>query len=84
MTYAVKKDSLITNMIVASDNQKAELETALGAELIDPSEYGLTIGDRWTGGAWTRNVDGEQVTLEPVEAEPSDTDVLNAFLGVTT
>lgn len=44
MTYAVKKDDFIVNMIVAHESQKEELETALGGELIDPSEYGLTIG----------------------------------------
>lgn len=83
MTYAVKKDDFIVNMIVAHESQKEELETALGGELIDPSEYGLTIGDYWNGETWTRNVDGEQVILEPVVFEPTTEELLNAMLGVT-
>lgn len=71
MTYAVRKENMIVNMIVAHESQKGELETALGAELMDPTEYGLTIGDLWNGVAWTRNVNGEQVVLEPVEEEPT-------------
>ena len=67
MTYAIKKDNFITNMIVAHPSQVEELKMALGAEFIDPTEYGLTIGDYWNGTNWTRNVDGEQVVLEPVE-----------------
>lgn len=67
MTYAVKKNDFIVNMIVARPSQVEELETALSAELIDPKEYGLTIGDYWNGTNWTRNVDGEQVVLEPAE-----------------
>ena len=69
MKYAVKKGDFIENIIIAHESQIEELENALGAELIDPSEYGLTIGDFWNGVAWTRNVDGEQVVLEPVEPE---------------
>lgn len=67
MTYAIKKDNFITNLIVAHSSQVDELSAALNAELLDPSEYGLTIGDYWNGTNWTRNVDGEQVVLEPVE-----------------
>lgn len=70
MTYAVKKDDFIVNMIVAHASQVEELGTALGAELINPKKYGLTIGDYWNGTAWTRNVDGEQVVLEPVGDMP--------------
>ena len=67
MTYAIKKDNFITNLIIAQPHQVEELGSALNAELIDPSDYGLTIGDYWNGTNWTRNVDGEQVVLEPVE-----------------
>ena len=67
MIYAVKKSDFIVNLIVAHAAQVAELETALDAELIDPSKYGLAIGDYWNGENWTRNVNGEQVILEPVE-----------------
>ena len=80
MTYAVKKDDFIVNMIVAHSSQVEELGTALGAELIDPKKYGLTIGDYWNGTNWTRNVDGEQVVLEPVGDEPSEADDTAAML----
>jgi hypothetical protein len=71
MTFAVKKNDIIVNMIVAHSSQAKQLGDALGAELIDPTEYGLTIGDYWNGTNWTRNVDGEQVVLEPVELTPT-------------
>jgi hypothetical protein len=83
MTYAVKKNDFIVNMIVARPSQVEELETALSAELIDPKEYGLTIGDYWNGTNWTRNVDGEQVVLEPVELTPT-VDERVASLEVST
>jgi hypothetical protein len=78
MTYAVRKDDFVINMIVAHESQKQELETALSAELIDPTELGLTIGDFWNGENWTRNVDGEQVVLEPIIPEPTDLEQLRA------
>ena len=70
MRYAVNKDGFITNVIVADEGQKAELESGLGAVLEDASVYGLQIGDLWVEGkGWTRNRDGEQVTLEPLSQE---------------
>ena len=78
MTYAVKKDDFIVNMIVAHSSQVEELGNALGAELINPKKYGLTIGDYWNGTNWTRNVDGEQVVLEPVGEEPTVIEQLRA------
>lgn len=70
MRYAVNKDGFITNVIVADEAQKAELEAGLGAVLEDASVYGLQIGDLWVEGkGWTRNRDGEQVTLEPLGPE---------------
>lgn len=83
MTYAVVKNDIVENMIVAHESQKEELEAALGATFVDPTEYGLTIGDLWNGVAWTRNVDGEQVVLEPVEEEPSAEELINIMLGVS-
>ena len=70
MRYAVNKDGFITNVIVADEGEKAELESGLGAVLEDASVYGLQIGDLWVEGkGWTRNRDGEQVTLEPLSQE---------------
>ena len=70
MRYAVNKDGYITNVIVVNTEQKAEIEAALGAVLEDASIYGLQTGDLWVEGkGWTRNVDGEQYTLEPLTKE---------------
>ena len=70
MRYALNQDGFITNIIVAKPEQKKELELALGVILEDASIYGLQIGDLWVEGkGWTRNVDGEQYTLEPLTKE---------------
>lgn len=64
MKYAVVKDNMVENVIVAKESAKAELEQALGAELVDAAPYGLAIGDMRVNGAWTRNQKGEQVALD--------------------
>lgn len=64
MKYAVVKSDMVENVLVASPEQKEELEQALGAELVDASQFGLQIGDMCVNGAWTRNQDGEQITLD--------------------
>lgn len=71
MRFAVIKDNLVTNLIVADAGQQAELETALGARLEDAAGYGLTMGDLWIPerGVWTRNENGEQVVLEALTPE---------------
>lgn len=63
MKYAVVKENAVENVIVAEAAQKAELESSLGAELVDAQPFGLQIGDLRVGGKWTRNQDGEQVEL---------------------
>lgn len=63
MKYAVIQDDFVVNVLVAEPAQKAELETSLNAELADASVYGLQIGDMRVGDKWTRNQDGEQITL---------------------
>lgn len=63
MKYAVIQDDFVVNVLVAEPAQKAELETSLNAELVDASVYGLQIGDMRVGDKWTRNQDGEQITL---------------------
>ena len=65
MRFAVIKDNTVVTVIIANEEQKEELETALQSELVDASEYNLTVGDLWNGKAWTRNEDGEQVVIEP-------------------
>lgn len=63
MKYAVVKDNFVTNVLVADAAQKDELEAALNAELVDASTFSLQIGDMRVGANWTRNQDGEQITL---------------------
>ena len=64
MKYAVVKDNFVTNVLVTDAAQKDELEASLNAELVDASQFGLQIGDMRVNGAWTRNQDGEQITLD--------------------
>ena len=63
MKYAIVKSDMVENVLVASPEQKEELEQALGAELVDAAPYVLQIGDMRVNGAWTRNDEGEQVIL---------------------
>ena len=71
MRFAVIVDDLVTNLIVAAEGQKEELEAALNARLEDAAGYGLTMGDLWIPerGVWTRNEAGEQVVLEALTTE---------------
>ena len=64
MKYAVVKDNFVTNVLVADAAQKDELESSLNAELVDASQFGLQIGDMRVGENWTRNQNGEQITLD--------------------
>ena len=64
MKYAVVKSDMVENVLVASPEQKEELEQALSAEFVDAAPYGLQIGDMRVGANWTRNQDGEQITLD--------------------
>ena len=65
MRFAVlsANQEFVDNVIVANEDQKEELEAALGRTLMDAAPLGLTVGDYYNGSAWTRNVDGEQVAL---------------------
>lgn len=70
--YAVVKNDFVTNVIVINEEQVEEMAAALGAELVDAAPFRLAIGDYRRGGTtWTRNADGEQITLseEPTYAE---------------
>ena len=64
MKYAVVKDNFVTNVLVADEAQKNELESSLNAELVDASQFGLQIGDMRVGDNWTRNQNGEQIILD--------------------
>ena len=63
MRFAVINKCFVTNIIVANESQKEELEKALNAELMDAAPLDMQIGDYFNGDNWTRNVDGEQVDL---------------------
>lgn len=63
MRYAVVKNNIVENVIVAKEENKEEMETSLGAALIDASIYNLQIGDMKVNDNWTRNDEGEQVIL---------------------
>ena len=63
MRYAVVKNNIVENIIVAKEENKEEMETLLGATLIDASVYNLQIGDMKVNDNWTRNDEGEQVIL---------------------
>lgn len=65
MRFAVLNETndLVENVIVADIEQHDELEASLGRALVDASVLDLMIGDFFNGAAWTRNIDGEQVTL---------------------
>ena len=72
MIGAIVKDNIVENLIVLDEAQKAELEAALGCEIVDARPYGLMAGDLRTAKGWTRNAGGEQVVLEPLEQETYD------------
>ena len=63
MRYAVVKNNIVENVIVANEENKEEMETLLSATLIDASVYNLQIGDMKVNDNWTRNDEGEQVIL---------------------
>lgn len=63
MRYAVVKNNIVENVIVAKEENKEEMETLLGAILVDASVYNLQIGDMKVNDNWTRNDEGEQVIL---------------------
>ena len=73
MRFAVltEDQEFVDNVIVANEDQKEELEAALGRTLMDAAPLGLTVGDFYNGAAWTRNIDGEQVTL-PIITDSAD------------
>ena len=88
MKYAVVKENAVENVIVADAAQKAELEAALGAGLVDAQPFNLQIGDMRVGAKWTRNQDGEQIVLtgqptyDELIARLEDAEAALALLGV--
>lgn len=83
MRFAVltEDQEFVDNVIVANEDQKDELEAALGRTLMDAAPLGLTVGDYYNGANWTRNVDGEQVTLPIVVASADAEEALMILNG---
>lgn len=84
MKFAVlSEDSqFVDNVIVAREDQQAELSAALQRTLVDAGPLGLAVGDFFNGVNWTRNIDGEQVKLPLVE-NPDVEEILNIIEGGT-
>lgn len=78
MIGAIVQDSIVQNLIVLDEAQKAELEAALGCEIVDARPYGLIAGDLRTAAGWTRNAGGEQMVLALQEQEAYDSYTLAA------
>lgn len=78
MIGAIVKDNIVENLIVLDEAQKAELEAALGCEIVDARPYGLITGDLRTAAGWTRNAGGEQMVLELQTQEAYDSYTLAA------
>ena len=64
MRFAVVQNDFVVNVIIANEEQKAEMETALDARLVDAAPFNLSTGDYYREGiGWTRNEEGEQIIL---------------------
>ena len=82
MIGAIVQDNIVQNLIVLDEAQKAELEAALGCEIVDARPYGLIAGDLRTAAGWTRNAGGEQMVLALQEQEAYDSYTLAAKRAV--
>lgn len=78
MIGAIVQADIVRNLIVLDEAQKAELEAALGCEIVDARPYGLIAGDLRTAAGWTRNAGGEQMVLELQAQEAYDSYTLAA------
>lgn len=78
MIGAIVQADIVRNLIVLDEAQKAELEAALGCEIVDARPYGLIVGDLRTAAGWTRNAGGEQMVLELQTQEAYDSYTLAA------
>lgn len=78
MIGAIVQEGIVRNLIVLDEAQKAELEAALGCEIVDARPYGLIVGDLRTEAGWTRNAGGEQIILELQTQEAYDSYTLAA------
>ena len=72
MIGAIVQEGIVRNLIVLDEAQKAELEAALGCEIVDARPYGLIVGDLRTAAGWTRNAGGEQMVLPLLDQEQYD------------
>ena len=78
--YAVVKGNFVENLIVCTAEQVEEMETALGATLLEAAPLGMEVGDYYNGTAWTRNIDGVQTPL-PIGDNPFVAEVIAILEG---
>lgn len=72
MLSAVKiENDTVTNMIYIDEANMA-LFNEMGIEVIDPSPWGLTMGDYREGESWFRDIDGVKTELPIPEPESND------------
>lgn len=72
MIAAIVRNDIVENLIVIREEQVAEMEAALGCEIVDARPYGLCAGDLRTAAGWTRNAGGEQMVLPLLEQAQYD------------
>ena len=72
MIGAIVRNDIVENLIVLQESQMEELSASLECEIVNAHPYGLAIGDLRTPAGWTRNADGEQIILEPLEGKSYD------------
>lgn len=72
MIGAVVIEDMVKNLIVIGEDQTAEMERALGCEIVNARTWGLAVGDMRTEAGWTRNMNGEQIVLEEMAVERQD------------
>ncbi len=79
----VSTNAFVENVIVGdfTPGDKQAMEQALDAILMDAAPLGMAVGDLYNGAAWTRNVEGSQVSLPIVEPNPDVDYILQILYG---
>ena len=70
--------AVVENIIIADEDQVEALSRVMKRELVDADLLGLQVGDKRESDVWTRNIEGEDVSLPIiVSAEQDDNAVEN-------
>ena len=72
MIGAIVRNDVVCNLIVIDESNVDAMSDALNCEIVDARKYGLVAGDLRTEHGWTRNENGEQVILTPLEPDRQD------------